>query len=138
MTDKELLELINEDKLRITYPDLSVWIWHGGWGRWKLKKPQLQQGNRSNTWRYTFRFGPRENRRTVYRNRLVWLHWHRDIPERVDHIDGDTLNDHPGNLQHHSQYESAKQGNQKQADDVFNELCAWFDYIAFCGEVPDD
>lgn len=131
MTDQELLDRILLDEIRLDRKTLAVRIYHRGHKRFVLKKPDQHPRDG----RFRFRFG--RKRRTVYRNRLVWMIINRRMPpERVDHKNDDRLDDRPENLGKHTAYQSARQGFDVQTVKALEECLAYFDYIYLFGEEP--
>lgn len=105
-------------------------------GLWKTKTPNLVNGIR---YRYQFRFG--YGRYRIYAARLVYLlRTKKIIPVgvRIDHKDGNSLNDDPSNLQIHSDSESNRQGSQVAADLMLSYLREYFYFISVHGRSPDD
>lgn len=130
-TDELILSLVLTDKLKVDEDTLHVYYFHSKRRRWyrKIEKYHPKSGRRM------YNYGPR--RQTVYKNRLVFIHKHRRVPQGVvDHKDFDRLNDHPDNLQEMSRKESNRQGGlmsqgKMSADD-------FFDHIAIFGFEPEE
>lgn len=86
--------------------------------------------------RYRYSIG----RTTVYRNRLVWMLVHRmEIPTGfyIDHANGNSLDDHPDNLQLMSRKDSDLQGGEFSLDQKVNEIGRWFEFMGRHGREPE-
>ena len=133
MTDAELLERIERYEIHVCHQTLEVHYFHRQRKQWYKKSPDFHP----KSGRARFRFGGK--RRTVYRNRLVWMYFNRRIPDgNIDHKDGNRMNDHPLNLADHSKTESARQGAAVQKQLALKECCDYFDFIALFGEEPSN
>jgi len=137
LTDEKILDMLTDGRVQVFVDDLTgdvqVAKQHNGWGRMKLLEPNCGDPGRV---RYNFRVNGYAQR-LIYRNKLAWMSTHKTIvPDGfvVDHVDGNSLNDHPSNLQLHTKLESLRQGNDAQSKPVFD----FFDYILFTGEDPPD
>lgn len=115
---------------------VEVEYFHCNHRRWKTKQPDAHP----ESGRARFRFGPRNCRRTVYRNRLVWiLHHMQAIPDGhvVDHRDEDRLNDMPENLRLMEDIASREQGQRIRRQLLLNQLCRWFEFVFEYGREPE-
>jgi len=127
MTDEELLAKILEGKWKLE--DGKVLYLHGSHKKWKVKVFDAHP----KSGRFRCRIG--RLRRTIYKNKLVWMIANKKlVPEGfvVDHVDGDRSNDRVDNLGVHTREESSLQGFTKMEDEVF----AYFEAIGFFGFEP--
>lgn len=131
--ESQLLYKIQTGFLRLR--DGQVEHYHFKKKHWIVKKPN--QHPESGRWRFAFGNG---NRTSVYRNRIIWMLANKqEIPDThfVDHIDGDRLNDDPGNLKLMLKEESHRQGNKRQTDPILGMLCRWFEFVSLIGREPE-
>ena len=135
MTDEEILERIEQGLLHVCHETLDVHHYHGRWQRFHKKVPDQHPISG----RYRFRFG--KKRRTLFRNKLVWMYFHRRIVPKgyvVDHEDGDCENDHPSNLRLMDARTSHQQGFACLEDKALWEWNCLLDYIEFMGASPPE
>jgi hypothetical protein len=130
-SEQDVLDAIRRGSLVVTR-DGRVFYYHEHRRRWYEKR--VQRHPASERYRFYFKGGL-----TVYRNRIVWLFFHNEVPTSfVDHKDGDRFNDSPENLQLHSQVESHRQGYEAQRDKGFKDVLDWFDFIIENGCTPEE
>ena len=135
ITDSVILDWMNDGTVYLEMSkDIKVWKYHSSHRKYQQVSP-----NYGDPGRVRFVFGAKGfARRTVYRNKLVWLWVYRTTPSgRIDHIDGDSMNDQPNNLQEHTIEESNQQGNKFQQDERFREGITYFVLIARLGREPE-
>lgn len=133
MTDSEILDRILDHQIHVCHETLITSTYHGSHRRWITKKPDRHPISG----RYRFRLG--RKRRTIYRNKLVWLYFKRTLVppgHHIDHIDNDNTNDHPTNLRLLSSSENCRGGYDTQMDDYLASWQEFFDYIQFMGHPP--
>ncbi len=134
LEETRLLGLAKTGHIKLGY-DGSISVYHFGWKRWFVKKPDQHP----KSGRYRFRFG--EKRITIYRNRLVWILFHlKPIPDGyvVDHRDTNNQNDDPSNLQLQSLSASHKQGYKIVEDKILSSLKRWFSFMGVNGREPTE
>ena len=129
MNDHEILRLIQTGWLVVCIHTLEVWHYNQHRKKMCLRKPQAHE--KSGRVRYCFG----KKRRTVYRNKLVWMQtYQRVVPEGyyIDHVDEDCLNDAPKNLQLMAYKESHQQGDRIRLNTAYDEVMLFFaDKIPF-------
>lgn len=133
MSDEYLIEMIRSGRLRVDLQTQRVWYYHRSHRCWKEKKADFHPLSGRARFRFDF---PKVKRSTVYRNRLIFIAKEMREVDRVDHKDGDPLNDHPDNLQEHSTSKSCLQGRTVQQRRVVQNAIDFFDYLAFFGYEP--
>lgn len=129
--DQLCLRLIEQDRLCVQ--GMDVYTYHLGRCRWYLKKSDQHPISG----RYRYRLG--SERRTIYRNKLMWIWTHRRIVPQgylIDHKDMDRLNDDPSNLVLMKSIDSHIQGNTIQQNRQFQYIANWFQFVGSFGREP--
>lgn len=135
--DAEILDWILNGALIIDFETLEVRKFH------KNRKTFTKLGRSVHplSGRIRIVLGDGYRRRTIYRNKLVWMAFHkRMVPDNImiDHIDRDVTNDLPHNLQLHTELESTTQGYNGQLESFYKNWCAFFEYLEFMGHIPPE